>query len=90
MQRSERDKLVELGEHSGVYPYRRGVVRASMHDAVPDRGELRIARIRLQPLEQEFERTGVLRRCVFAPFVLADDSAARISGAKERAAVELL
>ncbi len=61
-----------------------------MHDAVPDRGELRIARITLQPLEQEFERTGVLRRCVFAPFVLADDSAARISGAKERAAVELL
>src|SRR5215472_8034461 len=67
----QRDERLELGEDGRVNSDRRGVVRPAVDDAVSDRSERRIARMTLQPLEQEFERAGMVRRRVFAPFVLS-------------------
>ena len=59
-----------------------------MHDAMTDRYQVRITRIGLQPIEQKLETTSVLRGLPLVPFVLSDDAAIRVFGAKASASIE--
>ena len=66
------------------------VTHAAVNDAMPGCDEIGIPHVRLQPIEEELQGAGMLRRGILLPRVFADGRTARIFRVKASPAIKLL
>ena len=90
VQRRERHERCQSVQHVGVDANRERIARAAVDDAMTDRDEISIPHVRLQPIEEELQGAGMLRRGIFLPRVFADGRTARIFRVKASPAIKLL
>ena len=62
MQRRQRHQRRQSVEHAAIDAYGPGVALCPVDDAMTDRSKISIPHVRLQPIEEELQSTGMLRR----------------------------
>jgi hypothetical protein len=89
VQRRKRHKALQPGKDCGRYAHRRGVVGATVDDAMTDRDKAPAAGVRTQPIEQKRNRAFMARRAAIRPRMLVHDGTGRVLRAKARVALKL-